>query len=351
MSLLQETIARIKTVDTHAMAMARKRLDSLTKPRGSLGALEDIAARIAGMTGNHRPVIRRKTIITIAGDHGVVKEGVSAFPQEVTPQMVLNFLNGGAAINVLSRHAGAKVVVMDAGVAGDMQPHPGLVAKKIARGTNNIAAGPAMTRENAIKAVEAGIEVALGEIDNGADILGTGEMGIGNTTPSSAIVAAVTGSRVEDVTGCGTGLDEKGRALKIAVIKKALTVNKPDVTNGLDVLSCLGGYEIGAMAGVFLAGASRRVPVVIDGFISGAAALTASLLCPEVKGYMIASHCSVEKGHRVTLDYLRIPPLFDFSMRLGEGTGAAFGIMFAEASLKILNEMATFEEAQIKCKA
>jgi nicotinate-nucleotide--dimethylbenzimidazole phosphoribosyltransferase len=291
-----------------------------------------------------------KSIIVAAGDHGVVKEGVSAYPPEVTPQMVHNFLRGGAGINVLARHVGARGVVVDAGVACELPSHPDLINEKIAPGTGNIAEGPAMTREEAVRSLEAGIRVAEAEIRKGADILGTGEMGIGNTTPSSAIVAVITETDIERVTGHGTGIDEKGREKKIQVIRKALATNAPDPTDGIDVLAKVGGCEIGVLAGVFLAGAAHRVPVVIDGFISAAAALIAYRLEPKARDFMIASHCSVEQGHKVALDFMGLKPLLDLHLRLGEGTGAALGISVVEAGVKILNEMATFTDAGISGK-
>ncbi|MHB9155455.1 MAG: nicotinate-nucleotide--dimethylbenzimidazole phosphoribosyltransferase, partial [Endomicrobiales bacterium] len=291
-----------------------------------------------------------KVILTIAGDHGVAAENVSAFPQAVTAQMVYNFLNGGAGINVLARHVGAKVVVLDAGVASDLTPHPDLIIRKIGYGTRNMAQGPAMTREEAVRSVEAGMEAALLQIEEGANILAAGDMGIANTTASSAIVSVITGAAVEKVTGLGTGIDGNGLRHKIEVIKKAIAVNKPDRGDALDVLGKVGGFEIGAIAGVFLAGAARRVPVVIDGFISGAGALIACALEPGIRDYMFASHCSVEQGHAVTLDYLRLEPLLDLRFRLGEGTGAALGIGIIEAGVKILNEMATFGDAGVSEK-
>ncbi|MFQ5975357.1 MAG: nicotinate-nucleotide--dimethylbenzimidazole phosphoribosyltransferase [Candidatus Hydrothermarchaeales archaeon] len=347
MEKIKGIIEAIKPLDKDAMKKAKERQDFLTKPQGSLGVLEELSIKVAGITGTSRPKIKDKVIITMAGDHGVVEEGVSAFPQEVTPQMVYNFLRGGAGINVLAKHAGARVVVVDMGVATDLEPNLNVVNKKIAYGTQNMAKGPAMTREEAIRAVEAGIEVVEEELKNGIDIIGIGDMGIGNTTPSSAIVAAITGKDVKDVTGRGTGVDDKTFEIKVDVIKKSLEVNKPDPKDPIDVLTKVGGLEIGGMVGVVLAGAKNRIPVVIDGFISGAAALIASELAPQTKDYMIAAHQSVEAGHKILLDHIAIKPLLDLNLRLGEGTGAALGISLTEAGVKVLNEMATFADAGV----
>jgi len=350
MSLLSETISDIQSLDERAMQAARERQSQLTKPQGSLGRLEEISIQLAGVTGQPRPRISCPVVITMAGDHGVALQGVSAYPREVTPQMVLNFLRGGAAINVLARHVGARVVVVDMGVASDFAPDADLISKKIAFGTRDFSQGMAMTRDQAQRAVEAGIQVASREIDNGADMLATGDMGIGNTTPSSAIVAVFTGRPVAEVTGRGTGVDDAGLARKVAVIELALAVNKPDASDALDVLSKVGGFEIGGLAGVMLGAAAHRVPVVIDGFISGAAAMIACGLAPAVQPYMIAAHRSVEIGHRVMLEHMGLKPLFDLDLRLGEGTGAALGISLCQAACKILDEMATFGEAGVTTK-
>jgi nicotinate-nucleotide--dimethylbenzimidazole phosphoribosyltransferase len=347
---IEDIVSQIKPLDKDAMKIAKGRQDSLTKPRESLGILEDLSVKIAGITGNPRPRIEEKVIITMAGDHGVVEEGVSAYPKEVTPQMVLNFLHGGAGINVLARHIGARVAVVDIGVAADLNPHPELIARKIAYGTKNMMRGPAMTREEAEKSIEAGIEIFKEELRKGLDIVGTGDMGIGNTTPSSAIAAAITGEEVRKVTGRGTGIDDSTFENKVNTIEGALEVNNPDPKDPLDVLAKVGGFEIGGLAGVILAGAKNRIPVVIDGFISGAAALIATELAPMTKDYLIASHQSVEAGHKIMLDHMGLRPLLNLNLRLGEGTGAALGISLAEAAVKILNEMATFEEAGVSNK-
>jgi len=350
MEKINQTIAGIKPLDKKAMAEAQMRQDNLTKPQGSLGQLESLSIQIAGIKGNPRPQIGHKVIFTLAGDHGVTKEGVSAYPSEVTPQMVYNFLRRGAGINVLASHIGARVVVADLGVASLLERHPDLKDKKVAMGTKNMALGPAMSREQAIRSIEAGMDLVEEELPNGIDILGTGDMGIGNTTPSSAIAAAFTGADVAMVTGRGTGIDDEGWRRKVKVIEKSLEINRPNAKDPIDVLSKVGGFEIGGIAGVILAGALYRILVVIDGFVSGAAALIATSLAPQVKPYLIASHQSAEKGHPILLGHIGLKPLLNLSMRLGEGTGAALGIFLAEASLKILNEMSTFAEAGVSEK-
>jgi nicotinate-nucleotide--dimethylbenzimidazole phosphoribosyltransferase len=329
---------------------AALRLDRLTKPQGSLGRLEDLAQRVVAMRRGDASLFRKKCVVVMAGDHGVVEEGVSAFPQEVTPQMVFNFLRGGAGINVLARHAGADVVVVDMGVAAEMPADAGLVSRRIASGTRNFTKGPAMTREEASRAVEAGFEIGQGLIDDGFDLIGTGDMGIGNTTPSAAITAVVTGREIHEVTGRGTGIDDAGMKNKVAAIRKGIEVNRPNGEDGLDLLSKVGGFEIGGLAGLILACAANGVPVVIDGFISGAAALVAAAIEPKAKDYMIAAHGSVERGHAAALAHLGLTPLLNLELRLGEGTGAALAFPLVEASLKIYNEMATFAAAGVSEK-
>jgi nicotinate-nucleotide--dimethylbenzimidazole phosphoribosyltransferase len=350
MGKMNQTITGIKSLDEKAMAEVRKRQDDLTKPQGSLGQLETLSIQVAGIKGNPRPRIIHKVIFTLAGDHGVTREGVSAYPSEVTPQMVYNFLRGGAGINVLARHIGARVVIADLGVASALEPHPDLKIRKVAMGTQNMAKGPAMSREEAIRSIEAGMELLEEELPKGIDILGTGDMGIGNTTSSSAITAVLTGADVTRVTGRGTGVDDDGWRQKVQVIQKALEINRPNPDDGVDILSKVGGFEIGGIAGVILAGARHRIPVVLDGFISGAGALIAASLSPQVKPYLVASHQSAEQGHQVLLEYLGLKPLLNLDLRLGEGTGAALGIFLVEASLKILDEMATFAEAGVSEK-
>jgi nicotinate-nucleotide--dimethylbenzimidazole phosphoribosyltransferase len=345
--LLSNTIKLIKPLDKEAMAEARSRQDILTKPQGSLGRLEELSIKLAGIQGRAIPQIRHKVIFTMAGDHGVVAEGVGNWPQEVTAQMVYNFLSGGAGINVLARHAGVRVVVVDMGVAATLEPHPHLVSRKIAPGTQNMFLRPAMTPEQAVRAIETGIELVGGELAKGLDIVGTGDMGIGNTTASSAICAAMTGEPVASVTGRGTGITDEQLAHKIEVVKRALAVNHPDPKQPLDVLAKVGGFEIGGLVGVMLAAAAYRIPIVIDGFISGAAALIAVALAPRLKDFLIAAHVSAEAGHKVLLRHLRLKPLLNLGMRLGEGTGAVLGIFLAEAAARILAEMSTFTEAGV----
>lgn len=347
MSLLTQTIQAIRPPDQGAIGLAQSRQDRLTKPPGSLGRLEAISIQVAGITGLARPTIRDKAIIVCAGDHGVAAQGVSAYPQEVTRQMVLNILRGGAAINVLARHVGARVVVVDAGVAAELEPHHDLLIKKVGRSTGDISLGPAMSLEQAVQSLESGIETVQGEMARGLSIVATGDMGIGNTTAASAIVAALTGQPVAQVTGRGTGIDDQKLAHKIAIIEQALAANQPIASDGLDVLRKVGGFEIGAIAGVVLGAAANRVPVVVDGFISTAGALIAASLAPLVSSFMIAAHVSVEVGHRAALGRLGLTPCLDFDLRLGEGSGAALAIGLVEAACRILDEMATFESAGV----
>jgi len=347
MDLLTQTIKNIGPLDKAAMEKAKARQDQLTKPAGSLGRLEALSIQIAGIQGKASPEIKNKAMITMAGDHGVVDEKVGNWPREVTAQMVDNFLNGGAGINVLARQAGARIVFVDTGVASDLKPDKQLIVRKIDYATKNMCKGPAMTEPQAVKAIEAGIEIVDAEFKKGLDIVGTGDMGIGNTTASSAIFAAFSGKNVEETTGRGTGLSDEQLKHKIDVIKRALAVNKPDPSKPIEVLAKVGGYEIGGLAGVILGAAAHRIPVIIDGFISGAAAIVATRLAPQAKDYIIAAHVSAEAGHAAMLEYLGPNPLLDLEMRLGEGTGAALGIMVAEAAVRTLNEMATFAEAGV----
>jgi len=350
MQKFQETLQKILPVNGEVMEQTQERLDDLTKPLGSLGVMECIAKKIAGITNVVKPGLPKKTCILMAGDHGVVAEGVSAYPSEVTPQMVMNFISGGAAMNVLSRHVGAELLIVDMGVGSDLPDMPLLIKKKVAYGTNNMCSGPAMSREQAVEAIENGIEVAEEVILKGAGLIGIGEMGIGNTTPSTAIISLYSGKKVEEVVGRGTGVDDERLNIKINAIKRAVEINKPDIADPIDVLSKVGGYEIAGLTGVIIACGTHRVPVVIDGFISGAAAVIAVALKTEVKDYLIASHLSEEPGHRAMLDYLGLKPMLHMNMRLGEGTGAALAMDIIDASLKILNEMATFSEAGVSEK-
>ena len=348
--ILSKTIANIKPLDKTSMAKAKERQDTLTKPTGSLGRLEELSIQIAGIQGKPIPQIKQKAVIVMAADHGVAVKGTSAYPQEVTAQMVLNFLHGGAGINVISRQVGARVIIVDMGVAEKLDSNPGLISRRIAAGTQDMSKGPAMTIAQATQALEAGIEIVTAEIKKGLDIVATGDMGIGNTTASSAICAIMTGKTVAEVTGRGTGLDDKQLQQKIRIINEAINLNKPESSKPLEVLAKVGGFEIGGLAGVILGAASHRVPVVIDGFISGAAALIAAGLCPQSKDYMIAGHCSVEPGHKIILAHLGLKPLLDLEMRLGEGTGATLAMSLVETSVRILTEMATFAEAGVTDK-
>ena len=341
----------IPPIDMTASKQAQTRQNNLTKPPQSLGRLEEISIQLAGMKADPFPQVSRKSVIVMAADHGVAQEGVSAFPAEVTKQMVLNFLSGGAAINVLARQAGADMTIVDIGVASDFDPSlPGLLHRKVAHGTRNMAKGPAMTRAEAEKALVCGMDVLASVAENGLDLIATGDMGIGNTTPSSAIVAVMTGLPVAKVTGRGTGLDDTGLAHKIKVIEQAIALNQPDPADALDVLSKVGGLEIAGLAGVMIAAAARRIPVVVDGFISTAAAMIAVGLMPDVRHYLFAAHQSVEIGHQAMHKYLGLTPLFNLNLRLGEGTGAVLAFHLIEASSRILREMATFAEAGVSDK-
>ena len=350
MRLMDITLDKISTVDRSSEAEIRAHLDNLTKPPGSLGYLEEVAVRYCLATGTSTPKVGKKRIFTFAGDHGVAAEGVSAYPKAVTPQMVMNMLAGGAAVNVLSRHAGVDVRVVDVGVDASLEDARGLLAKKVRRGTANITEGPAMSLEEARRAVEVGIELATEAVDDGATLIGTGEMGIANTTPSSALFAALLPCDVRDVTGRGTGIDEDTLRHKGATIERALAVNRQLLTDPLSTLAAVGGLEIAGICGLILGAASRRVPVVIDGFISSAGALVACKLCPPVEEYLLFSHLSTEAGHAVFFKRLNVRPLLDLGMRLGEGTGAALAMFIIEAAVKIYNEMATFDSAGVAKK-
>lgn len=340
-----DTIARIASPDRGAEDAARARQDTLTKPRGALGRLEEVSILTAGMTGRMDWVPRAKVIFTLAGDHGVVAERVSLYPQAVTVQMVANIAAGGAGVSVIGRHVGAEVVVADLGVAGDVSACPGVVSRKVAHGTANLALGPAMTEEQMRAAVEAGIGLVEQRAD--LDLAGTGEMGIGNTTPATAIACALLGREPEDVVGPGTGLPAERITDKAAVIRRALACNQPDPADPWDVLRKVGGLEIAGLVGVILACAARRVPCVVDGFISTSAALIAARACPAARAYLLAGHRSAEPGHDAMLEALGLRPILDLGMRLGEGTGAALAMSVIEAAAKVLTEMATFEEASV----
>ena len=354
---LTQTIERIRPADAHAMSRAEARQQNLTKPPGSLGRLEEVSVRLAGIFGTERPSVGGKAVVIAAGDHGVVAQGVTGYPQEVTAQMALNFLAGGAAISVMSRRLGIRQIIVDAGVATDLPDHPELRSLKIGRGTADISQGPAMSGEQAIQCLEAGINLAVEVIESGVDLLATGDMGIGNTTASSAITAAATGFDPSQTTGSGTGRTLEELKHKVDVVQTALQVNGllPSPSSpldeghkdGVDMLAKVGGFEIGVLAGVILGAALMRRPVLVDGFISGAAALVANALCPAACDYMLSSHLSAEQGHRIALNKLGLTPLLDLGMRLGEGTGAALAMPIVEAAAATLSEMATFAEAGV----
>ena len=333
--------------DSEVMRSASVRQDHLTKPAGSLGRLEELSLRLAGITGRLDPPLRERVVFTFAGDHGVTVEGVSAYPSEVTSQMVLNFLNGGAAINVLARQMGARVVVADLGVDADLPAHPDLRAVKVRRGTGNIAREPAMSREEAIAAVETGRRLFREEMDKGLDVALTGDMGIGNTTCSAALICAFTGLAPPQVVGRGTGVDDEGLARKIAAVERALDLHRASLDDPLDALAAIGGLEVAGLVGVILEAACNRRPVIVDGFISSAAAMCAAAIAPTAKGYMIAAHRSQELGHATALASLGLQPLLDLDLRLGEGTGAVLVLPLLDAAVRILNEMATFDEAGV----
>jgi nicotinate-nucleotide--dimethylbenzimidazole phosphoribosyltransferase len=348
MGLLSDTLELIKTVDDSRAHEIQRRLDNKTKPPGSLGRLEELAKSVCLMTGKDAPDVGKKAVFVFAGDHGVADEGVSAYPKAVTAQMVYNFVRGGAGVNVLARHVGAEVIVADIGVDHDFEPVDGLRIVKVAHGTKNMAAGPAMTREEAVRAIEVGIGLVNEFAQKGYGIVATGDMGIANTTPSAALAAVFTGLPVESVTGYGTGITDSSFVNKVSVIKRAIEVNNPDPADALDVLAKVGGLEIAGIAGVVLGAAANRIPVVVDGFISSAGALVACELKPEAKSYIIAAHRSVEVGHMAVLSRIGQRPLLDLDMRLGEGTGAALAMGLVDAGLKILREMATFGEAGVE---
>lgn len=351
--VLEQAITGIEPLDAAAMAAARAHQDDLSKPPGSLGRLEDLAVQLAGIRRRDATPLGRCAVLVCAGDHGVVAEGVSAYPAEVTPQMVANFLRGGAAINVLARHVGAEVVVLDAGVAADLDAwadHPALLRRAVRRGTQNIAREPAMSRDEATAAVEAGIAAAWALADSGVEALAVGDMGIGNTTAASALVALVTGEPAAAVVGRGTGVDDAGLARKVAAVDAAVRralAEGVDPGDGLAVLAAVGGLEIGAIAGAVLGAASRRLLCVLDGHPATAGALVAALLCPGVTGYCVAGHRSAERGHRVALARLGLHPLLDLDLRLGEGTGAALALGLVQAAARLSAEMATFSSAGV----
>ena len=348
---LDDIVASIRPADRQAREAAMRRQRRLTKPPGSLGRLEDIAIQLAGIFGTEQPTARNTTVIVAAADHGVVAQGVTGYPQAVTAQMVLNFLAGGAAVSVMALARGANLIIVDAGVATPLPAHPDLRIVSAGRGTRDMTQGPAMTREQAEACISTGVGFALDAAEQGAHIIATGDMGIGNTTAASAITAALTGTAPRETTGRGTGRSDRELEHKIACVERALDVNRPHTASGVDVLTKVGGFEIGVLAGVILGGALARRAVLLDGFVSGAAALIAHSLCPTVLDYLIAGHLSAEPGHRVALRHLGLQPLLNLDMRLGEGTGALLATGLIEVAAACLSDMATFDEAGVSDRA
>ncbi len=345
--LLKNTLEKIKELDMQAQAEAQVCLDSLSKPLGSLGRLEDIVKQVAGITGTAHPAVDKKTIVIMCADNGVVEEGVSSCPKSVTAAVTENFTRGITGVCALSDHAGSGLVVVDIGVDAKLDCK-GIIDKKIRRGTGNIAKGPAMTRDEAVRAIETGIEI-VGELSQkGINLLGTGEMGIGNTTTSSAIAAVLTGKSLESLVGRGSGLSDDGLYNKIEVIRRAIEVNKPDSSDPLDVLSKLGGFDIAGLTGCFIGAAAYRIPILIDGFISSVAALLAVKIRPEVKQFLFAAHGSAEPGSNAVLEAIGVNPLLKLGMRLGEGSGAALAFHIIDAAFVAYDRMGTFSDAKIK---
>lgn len=347
MELYEKTKAGIKPAHGDSMKKAAERLDKLIKPIGSLGKLEELAVKISGITGKQNNSFEKKVTIVMAADNGVVEEGVSAAPQEVTALMTINFLKGVTGVAVLSKHAGADIRVVDIGIGSDLE-YPGLIVRKVRKGTSNMAKGPAMSREEAVKAIETGIEMVSQLVKEGYSLFGTGEMGIGNTSTSSAVAMAFLGSSAEDTVGKGVGLTEEGYSNKKSVVERTISINKPDPNDPIDVLSKVGGLDIAGMAGCFLGAAYYRVPIVMDGFISSAAALTAYRINPLVKDFIIPSHCSEEPGYKLIIDEIGLKPMLDLNMRLGEGSGCPLAFNIIEAAEAVISQMATFEEATIE---
>jgi nicotinate-nucleotide--dimethylbenzimidazole phosphoribosyltransferase len=345
MQLLNQTRRAIPELDAQAMQTARARLETLTKPSGSLGRLESLVISLAGMRADARPHLAHKVVVVCAADHGIAESGVSAYPPQVTAQMLANFVRGGAAINVLARQIGAELRVANLGVRGPAVEALGLVHAKLGEGTRNFWHEPAMSRDDAVRSIEVGIGLA-----ERADVLATGDMGIGNTTASAAVIAALTGAPAALAVGRGTGLDDAALRRKIEIVEQSLARRRPDPKDPLDVLSAVGGYEIGALAGVVLGAAARRIPVVLDGLASGAAALLATALEPRALAFCIAGHVSAEPAHRIALDHLGLVPLLDLGLRLGEGTGAALALPLLDAACRLLDEMATFAEASVSTR-
>ena len=347
MQLLQHTIKKIQNSDSRMMEKAREYIDSLSKPPGSLGKLENLAVQLAGITGELFPKIESKAIIVCAADHGVCEEDVTSNPQKVTFLQTLNFPKGLTGVCAIASITNAKIITVDVGVKEDLPLDAGVILKKIKYGTDNMAKGPAMSREEAIQSIEVGIEVATNEIRNGADVLGTGEMGIGNTTPSAAILSVLHACHPNIVTGLGAGVGAGGIVHKVEVIQHAIALNKPNRHDAIDILAKVGGLEIGAMAGIVLAAAANHKPVVIDGFISTIAALIAFELEPKVKEYIIPSHASEEPGAKIAAKLLGVEPMLHMNMRLGEGSGAALAFPILDAACSMMKNMATLEESVV----
>lgn len=343
---VMERIGEIRGLDQSAIEAAKLHISNLTVPPGSLGKLEAMALQLAGITGKVQPSFKHREVVIMAGDHGVCEEGISAFPQEVTPQMIHNFLAGGAAVNVLARQAGAEVVCVDIGVGSDIS-HPDLLTHKIRYGTANMAQGPAMSYEEAIQSILVGVKVVEDAVKRGVQLFITGEMGIGNTTASSAVICALSNIPAADAVGRGTGIDDSRLQHKISIVEKALKVNAPDPLDPVDVLAKVGGLEIGGLVGVILGAAVHGCPVIIDGFISSAAALLAKAICPASANYMMVSHASHEQGHRRLLEELNLRPVLELDLRIGEGTGGVLCLHLVDAACRIVSEMATFESAGV----
>ena len=347
---ISQTLEKIQPVSSNLLDKAQAHLDSLTKPPSSLGKLEELAKRYVAIQNNESPTLKKISTVVFAADHGVTAEGISAYPSEVTAQMVINFLNKGAAVNVLANHINAEVTIVDIGVNFQFESHPNLLDRKIALGTKNFSKEPSMTRSQAETSIVTGIEIATESAKKGIDILTTGEMGIGNTTPSSAIFSILGNTPVEYVTGRGTGIDDSTLTKKISIIIKGIDLHKPDPHDPIDILAKVGGFEIGGIAGLILGAAAQKIPVVVDGFISGAGAALALKMSPSAGDYIFPSHRSTEPGHKIFFELLGYPPLFDLNMRLGEGTGALLAVNLIQSAIKIYKEMATFQSAGISNK-
>ncbi|MQA97975.1 MAG: nicotinate-nucleotide--dimethylbenzimidazole phosphoribosyltransferase, partial [Streptosporangiales bacterium] len=348
MSLLSETVAAIAPPRTEARDEARRHHDRLTKPKGALGVLEEVAAKLAGLAGTVPPPMPDPASVAIfAADHGVHAQRVTAWPQEVTAQMVANFLTGGAVVNSFAAQVGADVAVVDVGVAADLAPAPGLLPRKVAHGTADMTVGPAMTREQAVRAMEVGIETARDLVAAGTRCLITGDMGIANTTASAALISCFTGRDPGATTGRGTGVDDAMHRRKVEVVRRALDVNRPDPADPIGVLAAVGGLEHAAIAGLLLGAAALRTPVLLDGVVSGAAALVAAGISPDVPAACVAGHRSSEPGHAAALERLGLRPMIDLELRLGEGTGALLALPLVQGAVRVLHEVATFDTAGV----